>query len=173
MMLSSVPTSASHWASSAGEGSRFAVGSKPSGSRVMWSIRVITSLSHPEPASRLSHRTRQKSCKHMKLYLECKKIICPVFTNIYWYSYTVLYTDMFSDINFCLIVNNKPPLKSCSLFNWANSCFMLCVNQTLLLHICPVLFWAAEKEETKTSWDPTSCGANICRPNHFLLYTKM
>ncbi|KAG7230590.1 hypothetical protein INR49_025307 [Caranx melampygus] len=33
MMLSSVPTSASHWASSAGEGSRFPGGSGPSGSK--------------------------------------------------------------------------------------------------------------------------------------------
>ncbi|XP_024909066.1 BRISC and BRCA1-A complex member 1 isoform X3 [Cynoglossus semilaevis] len=58
MMLSSVPTSASHWANSAGEGSRFAVGSDPSGSKFM---RSVISLSLTDPVSRLSHLTRQDS----------------------------------------------------------------------------------------------------------------
>lgn len=71
MMLSSVPTSASHWASSAGEGSKFAVWSVPSRSRAMWSI---ASPSHPDPASRLSHLTRLECCRNRKLYLDCKKI---------------------------------------------------------------------------------------------------
>lgn len=63
MMLSSAPISASHCASSAGEGLRFAVGSEPSESKVMLSIGVATSLSNRDPASMLSHLTKLKSWK--------------------------------------------------------------------------------------------------------------
>lgn len=73
MMLSSVPTSASHWATSAGVGSKLMTGSQPSGSSVMWSPGFSASLSNPEPASRLSHLPRQDSYSNMELYTECFK----------------------------------------------------------------------------------------------------
>lgn len=74
IMLSSLPISASHCASSAGEGPRFAAGSEPSESKLICSVRVIISLSDLDPASKLSHRTRLKSCKwHYMRVEEWKK----------------------------------------------------------------------------------------------------
>lgn len=70
IMLSSVPISASHCASSAGEGPRFAAGSEPSESKLICSVSDIISLSDLDPASKLSHRTRLKSCKWHYMWIE-------------------------------------------------------------------------------------------------------
>ena len=72
MMLSRVPTSASHWATSAGVGSRLITGSQPSGSKAMWLPGLNTSLSNPEAASRLSHLLLLQS--YTKLCLDWKEI---------------------------------------------------------------------------------------------------
>lgn len=148
MMLSSVLTSASHWATSAGVGSWPIRDSEASGSKLTNSPWLTTSLTNRELVSRLLHLLLPESYR-----IPVRNTLKQFFS---------LTKDFYFSPWFYKLANSTQSKRFLHVI-----CFESKVCQEAdikLFSYCS----KRKRRKPKTSWRPTSCMANICRSHHLL-----